>query len=398
MSMVPDTSEGAGSAGVASALEMLDARSFAQLLRAVRAMSDVPETLTVPLARPTSELTGGPARAELCGLLAGDARALAALRADVTLPAAVHAAIGPRTDAPDATSSGGGAAVRSDATAPEDDATRSVERARALRRTLEEERRRREGAEVRAAAADARAADAEAVRGALEERVVALEGELAAAVDGVRQAVDRSERRSESRVVGLERELATERSAHVTLRRDHDRTRADLAAAQQELVRLQDELDRAPRPVADVASTRPLVLPPELDAGTTEAAGWLARRARHLLVDGYNVTLALRSGHPLEEQRRWLIDRMRPLVSRGGATPVVIFDGDGAAGSRRDSTGVEVRFTAAGVTADDEIVFAVVATSEPVLVVTDDAGLRARVLDEGGNVIGTVHLLGAIDA
>lgn len=398
MSMVPDMAGGAGSDGVAGALEVLDARSFAQLLRALRAMADVPDTLSAQLARPTSELTGGPARAGLCGLLAQDARALAALRADVTLPAAVHAAIGPGTDGPDATSSGGGAAVRSDATAPEDDATRSVERVRALRRTLEEERRRREGAEARASAADARAAGAEAVRAALEERVAALEGELAAAVDGVRQAVDRSERRSESRTSQLERDLAVERSAHVTLRRDHDRTRADLAAARQELVRLQDELDRAPRPVADAPSSRPLALPPELDAGTTEAAGWLARRARHLLVDGYNVTLALRSGHPLEEQRRWLIDRMRPLVVRDGAAPVVIFDGDGAAGSRRDSTGVEVRFTAAGVTADDEIVFAVVATSEPVLVITDDAGLRGRVIAEGGNVIGTVHLLGAIDA
>ena len=88
---------------------------------------------------------------------------------------------------------------------------------------------------------------------------------------------------------------------------------------------------------------------------------------------------------------------MRPLVARGSAAPVVIFDGDGPAGSRRDTAGVEVRFTAAGTTADDEIVFAVAATADPVLVITDDAELRARVRAEGGNVLGTVHLLGAID-
>jgi len=57
-----------------------------------------------------------------------------------------------------------------------------------------------------------------------------------------------------------------------------------------------------------------------------------------------------------------------------------------------------VRFTADGTIADDEIVFAVAATDEPVLVVTDDAELRARVQAEGGNTIGVVHLPGIVDA
>lgn len=375
----------------ALALATLDARSFAQLLRALRAMAEVPEDLAVTLSRPTSELANGSTRVELCRQLSAADPVMTVLRADDSLPAAVHVAIGPTV--------GGTADAVDDAPQPPvaRASERGAERVRELRRTLEEERRRREGAEARAVAADARAADAESVRSGLEARLIALEGELADAADAVRQASDRVERRAGTRIAALEQDLATERSALAALRRDHERSRAELAVARIELARLQGALDRAPAPVVEAPDGRPLVLPPELDPDTTEAASWLAQQARLLLVDGYNVSLALRGGHPLDEQRRWLIDRLRPLVVRGSSGAVVIFDGDGATGSRRDAAGVEVRFTAAGTTADDEIVFAVAATADPVLVITDDVELRQRVQVEGGNVIGTVHLLGAID-
>jgi hypothetical protein len=383
--------------GTADALRGLDARSWAQLLRALRVVPNLPDSLAAHLDRPISELASGAARGALCGELAGTETALAALRADASLPAAVHAAIGSAT---------GGRSEVPDAP-PEEDASpggsddgpeRFARRDRALRRTLEDERRRREGAEAWAVAADVRAADADAARDALEARLAAMERELADAADAVRQAVERAERRAESRTAALEDELASERSAHAVLRREHERMRMELAAVNVAIGRLQEQVDRAPGPVADASHGRPLELPSELGPDTTEAASWLARRVSLLLVDGYNVSLALRGGHPLEEQRRWLIERIRPMVVRGSATPVLVFDGDGQASSRRDRSGVEVRFTAAGTTADDEIGFAVAATADPVLVITDDAELRERVRAEGGNVIGTVHLLGAIDA
>jgi hypothetical protein len=392
---VTTTAGRAADEGTADALRLLDGRSWAQLLRALRAVPDLPDALVVQLRHPTSELTSGSARGRLCDALAAADAVLAVLSADVALPAAVHAAIASRAPAaPDAAEAPDAPA---DATLVEDGPDRSARRDRGLRRTLEDERRRREGAEARALAAEARAADADAARSVLEGRSAVLERELADAADAVRQAAERAERRAESRIAGLERDLASGRSAYAALRREHDRAQSELATAHAEIARLQEEVDRAPRPVADRAAGRPLVLPPELGPDTTEAASWLARRVSLLLVDGYNVSLALRAGHPLEEQRRWLIERLRPLVARGNATPVVIFDGDGPAGSRRDTSGVEVRFTAAGTTADDEIVFAVAATADPVLVVTDDAELRERVRSEGGNVLGTVHLLGAID-
>jgi hypothetical protein len=238
------------------------------------------------------------------------------------------------------------------------------------------------------------AAERDDLRGRVEE----LEQGIAAAREAVDQAAARAERRSGSRVDALERELAAERRALESLRREHERARADLAALRDEVQELRSRggpTVAAPDPAR--VGSRPLVLPPDLDDTTTVAAGWLADRASTLLVDGYNAALMLRPNQPLEEQRRWLVERLRPLAARGRIRPVVIFDGDGASGRMRDTGGVEVRFTTGGVIADDEIVFAVAATDEPVLVVTDDVELRGRVLAEGGNVVGVIHLPGIID-
>jgi hypothetical protein len=230
----------------------------------------------------------------------------------------------------------------------------------------------------------------------LEQQVAVLEAALAEAREEVTQAVARAERRAAARIEDLERALAAERSSLEELRRERDRDRSALEALRTELEGLRT------RPtvgsVRPAASGRPLVLPDELDPDTTEAARWLLAGASTLLVDGYNVSLGLQPGRPLVDQRRWLVERLRPIAARGGAVPVVVFDGDGQGSMQRDRSGVEIRFTASGTTADDEIVFAVAATADPVLVITDDGELQRRVRAEGGNVLGTVHLLGAIDA
>jgi predicted RNA-binding protein with PIN domain len=93
----------------------------------------------------------------------------------------------------------------------------------------------------------------------------------------------------------------------------------------------------------------------------------------------------------------WLIDRFAPLVARGGHAFTIVFDGARGVPSGVHRTGVDVHYTAAGVTADDELVFAVAATADAVLVVTDDQELRRRVLAEGADVIGGTVLVGALD-
>ena len=380
--------------GVAAQLVGLDARAWAQLLRALRGSADLPPSVSDALARPTGELSSGSPRRALCEAIAASEDLLVALRADQALPASVHAAIA--TDeheerADDATD---------DVDEESGSSARAAERSRELRRALDDERRRREGADVRASNAEARAAAMLEEQERLGARIAELEQEIVASRDAVEQAAARAERRAAARLEALERELATERSEHEGSRREHDRARSELRVLRTELDGLKALSAEAPRAegVRSRDAHRPLVLPAGLDPTTTEAARWLAARATILLVDGYNAALMLRPGRPLDEQRRWLLERLRPLVARGAIRPVVIFDGDGATGTLRETAGVEVRFTTAGTIADDEIVFAVAATEDPVLVVTDDAELTRRVEAEGGNVVGVIHLPGIVDA
>lgn len=387
--------------GTVDALAALDARSWAPLLRALRGVGSPSDALADALAPPTSALSSGVGRRTLCAVVAADRDLVARLRADATLPVAVHEALGPGTSDADAAQDAEGdedAAGAADAAGPA--AARSGDRARALRRSLDEERRRREGAEVRAAAAEERAATASSEA----ERMTALVAELERARDeaagAVEQAAARAERRAAGRVTGLERELAAARADAEASRIELERARSELSELRAELraLRARDVVPAGPVDAAPDGPARPLPLPDGLVPDTTEAARWLAERASLLIVDGYNVVLTLQAGRPLEEQRRWLIGRLRPLVARPGARPVIVFDGAGVDGRMRDTGGVEVRFTARGVSADDEIVFMVAGTGRPVLVVTDDAELRDRVRAEGGDVVGTVHLLGIVGA
>lgn len=131
--------------------------------------------------------------------------------------------------------------------------------------------------------------------------------------------------------------------------------------------------------------------------GTTEAARLLLHPGRLVLVDGYNVTLRHRDHVDLEAQRTWLVRTLATFVARVPIRPVVVFDGAAAAARGvPPARGVEVRFTPEGVIADDEIVLAVEATDEPVVVVTDDTELRARVAALGADVVPTANLLGVV--
>ncbi len=381
-----------GAASRTDGLLALDGRAWAQLLRALRHHAGLPGPVADALGLPSGELSGGSGRRALCEALAAADGLVEALLEDTALPASVHHVLGAAAEAGD-----GSEEQADDPAAARDEAERIDQRARSLRRELDEERRRREGAEVRAASAEAHAEALASERNGALARVRAIEEELARSGEVVERTAARAERRSSSRVQGLERELADERRAHAALRREHERVVGELAAARAEVGRLRFRSTVADGDRDVTPEGRPLVLPRGLEEGTTNAARWLAEHAHLLVVDGYNATLQLRPDRPLEDQRRWLVERLRLLVPRQVARPVVIFDGDRSAGRMSETGGVEVRFSPEGVIADDEIVFTVAATEEPVLVVTDDAELGARVRAEGGNVIGVVHLPGILD-
>jgi predicted RNA-binding protein with PIN domain len=123
-----------------------------------------------------------------------------------------------------------------------------------------------------------------------------------------------------------------------------------------------------------------------------------------VLVDGYNVTKHP-AGFPdrgLEDQRTLLLDLCRRLARRFGAEVTVVFDGGtvGPIPTRLPLGPVEVVFTDAGRTADDEIVARTNAApaERPVVVVTSDNELRSRVAALGATVTRSQALLGLAGA
>jgi len=403
----------------ADALMVLDARAWGRLLKLLRARvgrrpgddghdvaSPVPAWTTL-LATPSSELASGAPRRALCDAVADDQVLVDDLVSEPGLPpdlltALSATALGAHTDGTD-TDDADTDGTDTDAAGEGDGADpQRRDRLRATRRELEQVRRQRDGADARAVRAEARAETLTRSLAEREEELVRLRAALGAFEDEMRSAVSREARRSSARVAELEASLGEERRDRERLRRELERDRGQLEASREEVAQLRAEVERLGAalpsvPSAAGTSERPLVLPPDLHPETTEAARWLLERVDLLVVDGYNVALRAFPDVDLEAQRRMLLDRLRPLVARGGAQPLVIFDGEGPSGSASRVSGLEVRFSSGTVIADDEIVFVVAATERTVLVVTDDRELRARVRAEGANVVGGPALLGALE-
>jgi predicted RNA-binding protein with PIN domain len=406
----PDTAVPPPSVGT---LEALPSDVWAALLPAVRAgLQELEDHEVTPVVRrlraaPTGRLAGGRVRRELCALLAGGGApwhaVVGQLQEASKLPPALAALS--RGEEPPNTPPRPPAHSATDATEQAlRRAREGVDRARARLREVRDERdvarRRVEGAQRRAAAAEAELEGLRAELAASATERSALEAALAEADLERKRAVEREARRREAEVAVLRAELAE-------LRRAEEEQR--LAARRREEARQQAERDTARSAVearrearghraARVRPGRPSVLPEGMATDTAEAADALLHRGRLVLVDGYNLTLQHRGDLPLERQRAWLTQLLATLAATRRVRPVVVFDGEHAGGGRPriGSREVEVRFTPAGITADDELVLAVEATDEPVLVVTDDRELRTRVRASGADVIGTGPFLWAV--
>jgi predicted RNA-binding protein with PIN domain len=275
------------------------------------------------------------------------------------------------------------------------------ERVRELQQDRAELRRRLDGAEVRAETAARRADEAEAARALAERTLAEHEAALADAEAERQRALERGARRAGNELERLRGELTAARRARSDAEAERDaaiaraeRAESELAAlrARQPLGRTGTEPARAFRP------GRPSRLPPGVEDETTEAAELLLHAGRLVLVDGYNLTLRNRAELDLAGQRAWIATTLAAFVARIPVRPLIVFDGQRAGGSRTmpPTRGVDVAFTPAGVSADDEIVFRVEATDEPVVVVTDDQELRRRVRALGADVVPTVNLLGVV--
>jgi hypothetical protein len=392
-------------------LESLPSDAWAALIPAVRAgLGHLDDHEVTPVIRrlraaPTSRLAGGRVRHELCEVLAAGGppwqAVLSELREARSLPAELVALrrgevpTDPRTrDAPRPDGASEAAARRARA-----EADRARQKARSVREERDAARQRARSAERRAETAEAALVDVEEQVRCLEAEVAELRASLDQAADERRRAVEREARRRDAEVARLRDELSALRRAEqerllASRRRAEAREQAARVArdnAREQRREIQGDRGRKVRP------GRPSVLPEGVAPETAEAADALLHAGRLVLVDGYNLTLKHQGQLPLETQRTWLITLLATLATKRRVRPVVVFDGERAGGGR-PLTGrreVEVRFTPPGITADDELVLAVEATDEPVLVVTDDAELRARVRASGADVVGTGPFLWA---
>jgi rRNA-processing protein FCF1 len=394
----------------AAALVALDADSWAALLPHVRAvlngLDDAEVTAAVARLRaaPVGRLAGGRVRRELCRALTADDRLWTAVVERVadlgSVPERLRWVVDPSVAAPTHPAETPETVRREPPPSPAD--AQELARLRARLREARDERdvarRRADGAEVRAAALAQQLADVERALEVRTSQVAELEARLAAADEAVTAAVERERRRRANELTSLRDELTA-------ARRDVQQAR--------EAVRRQEQARAAPpspagsapaeRDVRDVGDGgsrlvpgRPSRLPDGVEPGTTEAAALLLHAGRRVLVDAYNVTKTHRPALDLEAQRAWLLQVVAALSAQRGILAEVVFDGRKAGGRRLRSAGraVQVRFTAEGITADDDLVFTVAALDEPVTVVTDDRGLRDRLAEHRVDVIGTRAFLG----
>jgi predicted RNA-binding protein with PIN domain len=285
-------------------------------------------------------------------------------------------------------------------------------------------------------------------RRALADRVEGLERELARSAAALRAARDEAEaerRRLGGRVAELQARLAEAQRNYRALRRSAGQVDPVVAEAVGALERDLAALRRATGVAGEGGSGRapaasgggagtggssgdatggtrrgtgkaegaagrpgrrsPLAVPGGRGADDPETlAAWMGSQGVLVLVDGYNVTK-----HPmgfpdrgLEDQRTLLLDLCRRLARRFGAEVTVVFDGGtvGPIPTRLPLGPVEVVFTDAGRSADDEIVARTNAAppERPVVVVTSDNELRARVAALGATVARSPALLGLATA
>jgi predicted RNA-binding protein with PIN domain len=218
-------------------------------------------------------------------------------------------------------------------------------------------------------------------------------------------------RRLRSRIADLESQLAVSR-------------RADRETRDTETMRLRLLLDT----VVDAATglRRELALPPpKMSPADTVTAGEASNPAPinrvgrglldedpellrllldvprvHLIVDGYNVSKSAWPATPLDQQRARLTSKVAALVAPKRVETTLVFDG--AELLDRPSVtaprGIRVRFSPAGVIADD-LIRELVSTEppgRPVVVISSDRELAESVVAKGARSVASRALIGVL--
>ncbi len=394
--MLPDDPSGVRPPSADDLMAIADDDWRVVLAHARRALRDLPAAHVTPAverlrALPANRLRRGRARRDLAQLVADGGQLWRDLRgrlasADVGASMSWLVEGRPRVGEP-AMETAPDAELDREIAAAREELDRVRGRLKRTRDERDEARRQLDGARAGREAAER---DLELVRDAevaARERIAELEDELGRAADERDRAVARERRRQEATIQGLRDELSSMRRAEQEREQARqEQQRADEAARAARRARDREEREAARTRRAGAADRaapgRPSELPPGVAPGTTAHARALLGPHRRVLVDGYNVAKTVRSDLPDEAARRaWLEQALLELAARTDVRPEVYWDGDGGEGATTRMGAIVVSFSSAAMEADDDIEFVVSAAEddEPLVVVTDDRGLRERV-------------------
>jgi len=227
-------------------------------------------------------------------------------------------------------------------------------------------------------------------------------------VDAARAEVERELRKLRTRITELE---AVEHAARRTAGQERElastRTRLLLDTLLEAASGLRRELALPPggelRPADTVAGSEPEAAPvgrtaPEDDPALFDEL--LALPQVHLIIDGYNVTKTAWPNSPLHSQRQRLVTALGALVAQRRVEVTVVFDGAELSGpvQLNPPRGVRVRFSPAGVIADDVIRQLVRAEppGRPVVVVSTDREVADSIIKLGARALSASSLISRI--
>ncbi len=178
---------------------------------------------------------------------------------------------------------------------------------------------------------------------------------------------------------------------------------ATLRQALDDTMIIVDDLEtRATPTIAPIPRRTPLPLPPGLLDDSVDVADYLLGvPGLTLLVDGYNVTKEAQPRLELDEQRRWLHERLVGLTARNpNVTATIVWDGaDVGPHPTGNDKGVRNRFSPDGVEADDELIAMVERIDQrtPICVVSSDQRVRRGCAAGGANVVHSRQLIALCD-
>ncbi|MFD3399287.1 NYN domain-containing protein [Kribbella sp. NPDC058693] len=227
-------------------------------------------------------------------------------------------------------------------------------------------------------------------------------------VDAARAEVERDLRKLRTRITELEAiEHAARRTAGQERELASTRTRLLLDTLLEAASGLRRELALPPggefRPADTVAGSEPEAAPvgrtaPEDDPALFDEL--LALPQVHLIIDGYNVTKTAWPNSPLHSQRQRLVTALGALVAQRRVEITVVFDGAELSGpvQLNPPRGVRVRFSPAGVIADDVIRQLVRAEppGRPVVVVSTDREVADSIIKLGARALSASSLISRI--